>query len=85
MKEETENNKKINEIEIDSLIKEVYNKVAEWHNEDASQAGLKHISIDIIKMVTDENLKHFGIETETEVMLDEKTKKEAIKEKYGKD
>lgn len=78
-------NEKINEIEIDDLIKEVYNKIASWHNDDPSQAGLKHLSIEIIQSVTNQNLKHFGIDATTEVKLDEETKQEAINKKYGKE
>jgi hypothetical protein len=77
-------NKNLNEIEIDSLIKEVYNKIAEWHNEDASMPGLKHLSIEVIQVVMDKALEHFGMDIKTEVKLDEEAKKEAIKNRYGK-
>ena len=53
--------KKINEIEIDVLIQFVYNKVAEWHNDDTTSEGLKHTSIEIIKECINNTLKQIGI------------------------
>lgn len=64
-------NKNLNEIDIDVLIKFVYNKIAEWHNDDATSEGLKHTSIDIIKECINNTLKQIGItEVNTEVKID---------------
>jgi hypothetical protein len=54
--------KKINEIDIDSLIKTVYNKIVTWHNDDATPQGLKHLSIEIIQDCTNNTLKQIGLE-----------------------
>jgi|TARA_R110000868_G_scaffold105774_10_gene290446 hypothetical protein len=63
--------KKLNEIDIDNLIKFVYNKIAEWHNEDTSSEGLKHVSIDLIKECINHTLKQIGItEVDSEVIID---------------
>jgi hypothetical protein len=64
-------NKNLNEIDIDVLIKFVYNRIAEWHNDDATSEGLKHVSIDIIKECINNTLKQIGItEINTEVKID---------------
>ena len=74
--------KKLTEIEIDALIKTVYTKVAEWHNDDTSQSGLKYVVIDIIQECTNNTLRQLGIEEAiTDVKLDNDTKMEALKSK----
>ena len=65
--------KKLNEIEIDELIKFVYNKVAEWHNDEASSEELKHISIEIIQECINSTLEQIGI---SEVSLKVKVDKQ---------
>ena len=65
------NKKKLNEIDIDNLIKFVYNRVAEWHNDDASSQGLKHASRDVIKECINHTLKQIGMtEVDSEVIID---------------
>ena len=72
--------KKLNEIEIDDLIKLVYTKIAEWHNDDSSQSGLKYTTIEIIQECTNNTLKQLGMEEiVTDVKLDKTTRKEALK------
>ena len=72
--------KKLNEIEIDDLIKSVYTKIAEWHNDDSSQSGLKYTTIEIIQECTNNTLKQLGMEEiVTDVKLDKTTRKEALK------
>jgi len=72
--------KKLKEIDIDSLIKLVYVKIANWHNDDSSQSGLKFVVIDIIQECTNNTLKQLGLDTVvTNVKLDDETKKEALK------
>ena len=77
--------KKLNEIEIDDLIKTVYTKIAEWHNDDSSQSGLKLVAIDIIEECTNNTLKQLGLKDAiTNVKLDQETKKEALKKSSEK-
>ena len=72
--------KKLNEIEIDDLIKSVYTKIAEWHNDDSSQSGLKYATIEIIQECTNNTLKQLGMdEIITDVRLDKETKMEALR------
>lgn len=79
-------NKKINEIEIDDLIKSVYTKIANWHNDDTTSSGLKFTVLEIIKECTNNTLKQIGLdEVTTDIKLDEETKKEAVKKKSESD
>ena len=78
-------NKNLTEIEIDDLIKTVYTKIAEWHNDDTSQSGLKYAVIEIIQECTNNTLRQLGIEEAiTDIKLDDDTKKEALKLKTEK-
>tara|TARA_B100000963_G_scaffold326727_1_gene313988 strand:- start:18 stop:293 length:276 start_codon:yes stop_codon:yes gene_type:complete len=80
MKEEKKD--KLNEIDIDNLIKSVYNKIAEWHNDDATSAGLKHVTFEIIEDCTNNTLKQIGLkDIVTSVQLDKETRDEALKQK----
>lgn len=82
MSEEKVEEKKLNEINIDSLIKDVYKKIAEWHNDDSTSPGLKVLVLDIIKTCTENTVKQLGLsDTITDVKLDEEVKKEALKKK----
>jgi hypothetical protein len=74
--------KNINEIEIDDLIKSVYKKIADWHNDDSTSSGLKFVVLDIIQDCTNNTLKQIGLsEFVTDLKLDEDAKKEALKSK----
>ena len=76
------NDKKINEIEIDDLIKTVYIKIADWHNEDTTASGLKFTVLEIIQECTNNTLKQLGLnDFVTDIKLDEEAKKEALKNK----
>jgi hypothetical protein len=69
-------------FEIDALIKETYNKVAKWHNDDATSAGLKNLSIELIEDIAGAAFNHLGIPyKEAKVYMDEETKKQVDKEK----
>lgn len=75
---EEKQEKKINEIEIDNLIKIIYKKIADWHNDDTTQMGLKYMVFDIIQDCTNNTLEQLGLEkVTTDVKIDkgeEKTK-----------
>jgi hypothetical protein len=74
--------KRINEIEIDDLIKSVYTKIANWHNDDTTSSGLKFTVLEIIQECTNNALRQIGLdEVTTDIKLDEETKKEAVKKK----
>jgi hypothetical protein len=77
-----ENKNQLNEIDIDDLIKSVYNKVAKWHNDDTTSAGLKHVTFEIIEECTNNTLKQIGLkDIVTSVQLDKETRDEALKQK----
>jgi len=77
-----ESNKKANEINIDELIKSVYSKIANWHNDDTTSSGLKFTVLEIIEDCTKNAIKELGLnDVVTEVKLDEKAKEEALKAK----
>lgn len=76
------NPKDIGVFEIDSLIKETYNKIAKWHNDDASGPGLKMLSIELIEEIAGAAFKHLDIPYNgTKVYMDEQTKKKVLEEK----
>jgi len=56
-----------------------YNKIAEWHNDDGSSPGLKQLSFDVVKDVTDLVCEHFEIPFNSEIKIDELLKGEASK------
>ncbi len=77
-----ETNKNINEINIDNLIKTVYTKIANWHNDDTTASGLKFTVLEIIEDCTKNTIKELGLnDVVIEVKLDEEAKKEALKNK----
>ena len=77
-----ETNKNINEINIDDLIKTVYIKIANWHNDDTTPSGLKFTVLEIIEECTKNTIRELGFnDVVTEVKLDEDAKKEALKNK----
>ena len=78
------NDKVNNEIDIDDLLKTVYNKIAEWHNDDTTSAGLKGVTFEIIEECTKNTLKQIGLKDITvDVRLDKETRDEALKKKYN--
>jgi hypothetical protein len=77
-----EQKQNINEINIDSLIKTVYTKIANWHNDDTTPSGLKFTVLEIIEECTKNTIKELGLnDVVTEVKLDEEAKREALKNK----
>jgi hypothetical protein len=78
-KKKSEKTKNVNEIDIDDLIKDIYKKIAEWHNDDSTSAGLKIAVLDIIESCTKNTLRQIGMdEIVLNVKLDEETKREAL-------
>jgi hypothetical protein len=50
-------------FEIDNLVKDTYNDIAQWHNDDASSAGLKQLSLELVEKITKAALQHVGLTT----------------------
>lgn len=50
-------------FEIDTLVKEIYNNIAQWHNDDGSAVGLKQLSLQVVETITKAALNHVGLTT----------------------
>lgn len=66
-------------FEIDALVAETYNKIAEWHNEEPSSAGLKQLSLEIVESISTATLKHLGLQGNLSIYKDEETAKQIDK------
>ena len=76
--------RKLNEINIDDLIKNIYNKIATWHNDDTTSARLKHLTFEIIQDCTNNTLRQIGLsDITTDIKLDKETRDEALRKKYN--
>lgn len=73
--------KKINEFEVGELFKSTYHKIAVWHNEEASQVGLKQLSMELIEDIAGAVFTHFGIKYDSGIKMDDETKKKVELEK----
>lgn len=47
-------------FEIDQLVKEVYNIIGEWHNDDGSSPGLKQLSLELVEKIAGAAFEHVG-------------------------
>jgi hypothetical protein len=88
-KTELQSNKDLSVFRINELMVSTYNKIAKWHNDDASGAALKLLSIELIEDIAGAAFSHLGVpyNNDTKIHMDEETKKkiEAEKEKLGSD
>jgi hypothetical protein len=66
--------KDIRVLQIDPLIKGTFNKIAEWHNNDATKESLKLLSIELINDIAGAVFTHIGLEYKEAIHMDEKTK-----------
>lgn len=73
--ETTENKKPDTIFEIDTLVAESYNSIAQWHNDDSSSAGLKQLSLELVEKISTETLKHIGLNGNLLIYKDEETAK----------
>ena len=60
MSENTEK-KEESAFEIDALVAETYNSIAEWHNDAPSKEGLKQLSLEIVEKIAGTTLNHIGL------------------------
>jgi hypothetical protein len=75
----SEGKKDTSVFEIDSLVAETYNSIANWHNEESSSAGLKQLSLEIVEKIAGATLKHLGLNGNLSIYKDEETAKEIEK------
>jgi len=72
-------------FEIDSLIKEVYTDIANWHNDDSSQPGLKQLTLELIEKISTAAFEHVGLSANLSVYKDEDTAKKMEEIRRKKD
>jgi hypothetical protein len=54
-------------FEIDALVKDTYNAIAMWHNDDGSAVGLKQLSLEVVETITKAALQHVGLTADMNV------------------
>lgn len=75
--------KKIEEFEINELVKITYNKIAQWHNENPNETELKILTIELIEEIAGAAFTHLGLTFNQGVQMSENVKNhiQKIKEK----
>lgn len=71
-------------FEINELVKETYNKIAQWHNEEATSTSLHHLSIEIVSDIIKESYKQLDLKVDFAIDMDEETRKKVEEEKASK-
>lgn len=79
---EKKNNKPA--FEIDSLVKETYNKIAQWHNEEGTSVSLHNLSIELVTDIIKESYKYIDLNVDFSIDMDEETRKKVEEEKEKK-
>ncbi len=73
--EQKSTTEKIKEFEINSLVVDVHNKIAKWHNDEPNNTTLKFLSLELVEEVAGAVFKHLGLTYEKGFAMDEETKK----------
>lgn len=71
-------------FDINDLVKDTFQKIAEWHNESGTASSLQHLSFEIVSNVIEESYKHLGLEVGFDLDVDEETKKKMNEQKENK-
>jgi hypothetical protein len=71
-------------FEINHLVKETYNKIAQWHNEEATSTSLHNLSLEIVSDIIKESFKHLELNVDFAIDMDEETRKKVDEEKASK-
>ena len=71
-------------FEINHLVKETYNKIAQWHNEEATSTSLHHLSVEIVSDIIKESFKQLDLKVDFAIDMDEETRKKVEEEKANK-
>lgn len=82
-KEDSVSINSLKEFHIDSLFKETYKKIAEWHNDESniSSTSLKHLSLEIVEDIAGAIFNHFGLTYTSDLDLDENLRSKLQTEK----
>lgn len=62
------------EFEINSLVKETYNKIAEWHNGNPNSSSLKELSFEIVSEIIQESYRYLDLNVEFDLKVDAATR-----------
>lgn len=73
------------EFELNNLVKETYNKIAEWHNENPNSNSLKELSFEIVSDVIKESYLYLGLNVDFDLKVDEATRQKMNSIKNQKD
>lgn len=68
-------------FEINELVKETYNKIAQWHNEEATSTSLHHLSIEIVSDIIKESFKYLDLNVGFDIDMDDETRKKVNEER----
>ena len=71
-------------FEINNLVRDTFNKIAQWHNEEATSTSLHHLSIEIVSDIIKESYKHLDLKVDFAIDMDEETRKKVDEEKAQK-
>lgn len=71
-------------FDINELVKNTYNKIAEWHNDNGTPSGLRHVSFEIVSEVIEEAYRHLDLKVGFDLELDEETRKKMDEEKASR-
>lgn len=62
------------EFEINNLVKETYNKIAEWHNGTPNSSSLKELSFEIVSEVIQESYRYLDLNVDFDLKVDAATR-----------
>lgn len=70
-----------NKFDVEEMVKEVYTKIATWHNEEANELSLKHLSFEIVSDIIEKSFSHFGIKVNFSVDMNDEIRDKIKKSK----
>ena len=73
-----------NKFEVEELVRDVYTKIATWHNEEGTELSLKHLSFEIVSEVIEKSFSNFGIQVNFAVDMDKDVREKVDKVKKFK-
>jgi hypothetical protein len=53
--------KDITVFEVDVLVKEVYDSIALWHNDNPNKESLKILSLELVEKISSSAFQHLGL------------------------
>ncbi len=71
-------------FEINHLVRETYNKIAQWHNDEATSTSLHYLSIEIVSDIIKESFRNLDLSVDFAIDMDEETRKKVEEEREVK-